>query len=274
MLYRSGLNDFYYWCLPFLSHLVGHVNNEEISAAAFDVLEEVCFDQNSQANSLNQLLMINDKILDIFRGEGTEHSDIFITKFLRSEHGFQKLTQEGWLQTKMAEWKQTENEQYILRLEKNLYDGLNMNQMNSQLQNYAMTIWIPIYDHSNDFKNELMILKRYPFQIEIKVESLSNELIVKETLQTYIECDADNQPQIVGKVVPKHSKLHGLAIENFYYISVSMRLGSCYVDMRGERCTDPFWTLTDVNDKSKQASMKGNKFRIFKNGIHFNFQRG
>jgi hypothetical protein len=110
MLYRSGLNDFYFWCLPFLSQLVGYGNLEEISAAAFDVLEEVCFDQNSQANSLNQLLMINDKILDIFRGEGTEHSDIFITKFLRSQLGFQILKQEGWLQTKMTEWKQTENE--------------------------------------------------------------------------------------------------------------------------------------------------------------------
>lgn len=44
MLYRSGLNDFYYWCLPFLSQLVGYGNIEEISAAAFDVLEEVCFD--------------------------------------------------------------------------------------------------------------------------------------------------------------------------------------------------------------------------------------
>lgn len=80
--------------------------------------------------------------------------------------------------------------------------------------------------------------------------------------------------QIVGKVVNKHSKLHGLPIENFYYISVCMRLGACYVDTKGERCADPFWTITDVTDKSKQAAFKGNRFRIFKNGIHFNFMRG
>lgn len=84
---------------------MGYGNLEEISAAAFDVLEEVCFDQNSQANSLNQLLMINEKILDTFRGDGTEHSDLFITKFLRSQLGYQILKQEGWLQTKMSEWK-------------------------------------------------------------------------------------------------------------------------------------------------------------------------
>jgi hypothetical protein len=53
-----------------------------------------------------------------------------------------------------------------------------------------------------------------------------------------------------------------------------MRLGACYVDTKGERCADPFWTITDVTDKSKQAAFKGNRFRIFKNGIHFNFMRG
>lgn len=159
MLFRSGLNDFYYWCLPFLNRLIGFGNLEEIAAAAFDVLEEVCFDQNS----LNQLLFINDKILDSLRND--HQSDLFITKFLRSQRGFQILKQERWLQAKMDEWKAREGLEYIIRLEKNLYDGLNMNQMNSQLQNHAMTIWIPIYEHSSDFRNELMILKRYPFQI-------------------------------------------------------------------------------------------------------------
>jgi hypothetical protein len=80
----------------------------------------------------------------------------------------------------------------------------------------------------------------------------------------------------VGKVINKHSKLFGVPIENFYYISVCMKLGACYVDTRGEKCNDPFWTITDVNDKNKSFSPsgKGNKYRIFKNGIHFNFQKG
>lgn len=65
MLFRSGLNDFYVWCLPQLNTLVGFGSNDEIATAAFDVLEEVCFDQNS----LNQLLAINDKILQYQKGE-------------------------------------------------------------------------------------------------------------------------------------------------------------------------------------------------------------
>jgi len=58
MLHRQGLNDFYDWCLPFLyQHLA--LENQEISAAAFDVLEESCFDEHS----LNYLLNQNDNIL-------------------------------------------------------------------------------------------------------------------------------------------------------------------------------------------------------------------
>jgi len=111
------------------------------------------------------------------------------------------------------------------------------------------------------------------------VESLSNEVIAQETLQTYIEADADNQLQIVGKIINKHSKLYGVPIENFYYISVCMRLGSCYVDTKGEKCESPFWTITDVNDKNKSyppgyGGKNGSRFRIFKNGIHFNFLKG
>jgi hypothetical protein len=86
----------------------------------------------------------------------------------------------------------------------------------------------------------------------------------------------DNQLQIVGKLINKHSKLFGVPIENFYYISVCMKLGSCYVDTKGERCNDPFWTITDVNDKNKafNYNTRSNKFKLFKNGIHFNFTKG
>jgi hypothetical protein len=80
MLLRSGLNDFYKWCLPFLNQLLIS-NHEEIASSAFDVLEEACFDERS----LNYLLSLNEKILQFHRGD---YSDLFISKFLRSEKGF------------------------------------------------------------------------------------------------------------------------------------------------------------------------------------------
>lgn len=51
MLHRSGLHDFYDWCLPFLTtHAC--LKDKLVSATAFDVLEEACQDESS----LNQLL--------------------------------------------------------------------------------------------------------------------------------------------------------------------------------------------------------------------------
>lgn len=41
MLHRIGLHDFYDWCLPFLTtHAT--LKDKQVSATAFDVLEEAC----------------------------------------------------------------------------------------------------------------------------------------------------------------------------------------------------------------------------------------
>jgi len=61
---------------------------------------------------------------------------------------------------------------------------------------------------------------------------------------------------IVGKVIGKHSKLYGMPIENYYYISVCMKIGSCYVDPHSNECRDPYWTIVDVNDKNKSMGSK------------------
>jgi hypothetical protein len=43
MLFRIGLNDFCQWCMQFLYQNVLS-SNPEVSSAAFNVLEEVCYD--------------------------------------------------------------------------------------------------------------------------------------------------------------------------------------------------------------------------------------
>jgi hypothetical protein len=52
-----------------------------------------------------------------------------------------------------------------------MYNGLNLNQINGTDADFAMQIWIPIYDHSNDLRSEVALLKRFPFSIMIKMES-------------------------------------------------------------------------------------------------------
>lgn len=63
------------------------------------------------------------------------------------------------------------------------------------VQTHAISIWIPIYEHSSDFRNEISTLKKFPFQIIVKIEN-HEKVLIQESLQTYIEIDnSDNSIQ-------------------------------------------------------------------------------
>jgi hypothetical protein len=50
---------------------------------------------------------------------------------LRSEKGFRKLQECGWIDSKLKEWKENGNEEYNYRIEKAMYEGLDLNNINS-----------------------------------------------------------------------------------------------------------------------------------------------
>ena len=54
LLHRSGLHDFYKWCLPFLTNHTS-IQDRQISASAFDVIEESCYDELSLNYLLEQM---------------------------------------------------------------------------------------------------------------------------------------------------------------------------------------------------------------------------
>jgi hypothetical protein len=68
-------------------------------------------------------------------------------------------------------WIKEGNYEYTKKIEQSMYNGLNLNQINGTDADFAMQIWIPIYDHSNDLRSEVALLKRFPFSIMIKMES-------------------------------------------------------------------------------------------------------
>jgi len=90
-------------------------------------------------------------------------------------------------------WLNVGNYDYIARVEQSMYNGLNLNQVNGQDTDYAMQIWLPIYEHSNDFRSELAILKRFPFQIMLKVESENFNQPLIERMQTYFDIGPNNE---------------------------------------------------------------------------------
>ena len=127
-----------------------------------------------------------------------------------------------------------------------MYNGLNLNQINGQDADYAMQIWIPIYEHSNDFRSELALLKRFPFQIMLKVESENLHQPIIERMQTYFDIGHDNELQIVGKLVRNHSKVGRVSLEELGqgYISVCTKLGDQYVDSKCKKKEVASWTMS------------------------------
>jgi len=53
--------------------------------------------------------------------------DIFISRFLRSEQGFDILYRNGWIESKIQDWNTNGGIEYIMRLERNIYEGLEIN---------------------------------------------------------------------------------------------------------------------------------------------------
>ena len=207
--------------------------------------------------------------------------DIFISKFLRSEKGFKILKDNGWLDHKLQDWNENGGVEYITRLERNIYEGLNINTLNSLVQTHAMSIWIPIYEHSSDFGNEISTLKKFPFSVHVKVENANGEEVAQESLQTYIEIDNSiesihqQQVHIIGNVVRQHSKLSRLPLEGQFFISACLKLGHDYVNHQCKRTIEPQWIKTDIGDQSSVGSPDNkvgvHKFKIIRNGVHFAF---
>jgi hypothetical protein len=171
------------------------IYDEDIKKSALSVLEEACYDEVSidfllEAKNFQSLIKMQSDLLShdkrdnkfdldqnkfattyVSKSNNQQNSsfmhsndiDIFISKFLRSKRGFKMLKDNGWLDFKLHNWIQNGGIEYITRLEKNIYDGLNINQLNSVVQTHAMSIWIPIFEHSSDFRNEISTLKKFPF---------------------------------------------------------------------------------------------------------------
>jgi hypothetical protein len=147
-------------------------------------------------------------------------------------------------------WIKEGNYEYTKKIEQSMYNGLNLNQINGTDADFAMQIWIPIYDHSNDLRSEVALLKRFPFSIMIKMESKNLAEPIMERMQTYFDINTNNELQIVGKLVKGHSKAGKLSLEDLgnCYISVCTKLGGTYVDSKCRPNEVPSWTLSQIDN--------------------------
>jgi hypothetical protein len=91
MIFRSEYS-FQDWYLPLLLNYSGD-KERQVSALAFDVLEESCQDQDS----LNTLMKFNPSGQEDISTDLLSRGDMFVAKFLRSNKGFEILLQKGWI---------------------------------------------------------------------------------------------------------------------------------------------------------------------------------
>ncbi len=65
-------------------------------------------------------------------------------------------------------------------------------------------------------------------------------------MQTYFDIGHNNEIQIVGKLVPGHTRAGRISLEELGdgYISVALKLGATYVDTKCKANETPSWTLS------------------------------
>jgi hypothetical protein len=54
-----------------------------------------------------------------------------------------------------------------------------MSKLNSLVATHAMTIWMPIYEHSSDLRSEIITIKKFPFQLLVSIEDMYRKSIVE-----------------------------------------------------------------------------------------------
>jgi hypothetical protein len=92
-------------------------------------------------------------------------------------------------------------------------------------------------------------LKRFPFQIMLKVESPQLQDKIFERMQTYFDIGHNNEIQIVGRLVPGQTRAGRISLEELGdgYISVAPKLGATYVDSKCRDNGNPAWTLSQID---------------------------
>ena len=146
--------------------------------AAYSVLDEVCDDPFVLA----EIAQRSEMIIKLRQDDG------FTAKFLRNKTSFAYLEETKWISNAMARWKTAANSEYIKRLDKSFYDALSLNSLNVQ-DFYAVNMWIPLFDLSEDLRNELILLKRMPFHIIARVENSVHEVLHEEILPTFLHIE-------------------------------------------------------------------------------------
>lgn len=114
LLYQSGLPNFSMWCIDLLVTHIYSVD-DDIIARSVNVLKEVCETKEMMIILLSRWPQISTL---------SHGGDEFLVKFLRTTRGFFFLNEWKWTNAAMERWMEKCNEEYVDKIEQNIYKGL------------------------------------------------------------------------------------------------------------------------------------------------------
>lgn len=181
-LYRSGASDFSTWCLPILINysFTGITEGNEAYYAHPDV-------RNKALSILKEV--IEDPIIleDIVRLPYFDHkhfnNDTFLIKCLSNPIALQTLHEGGWIDQTLKKWKETENLQFVKQITALLNEELIKGSTDFS-ESYAFVISNPLITLSDDLRNDSVLLKRFPLNLEVAVENSRSKVLFIEYIQT------------------------------------------------------------------------------------------
>ena len=261
LLYRSELNDFAKWGLPLLCTML-YRSEQEFSLLALNVIEEVCQDKEY----MHAFLSRGPK----FTSLGKNGNNFLIT-LLSIKQGFEYLTNvTNWIEAEMERWKETENREYVQRVERCLLTALDLGNFDDANNGFKMS---DFWQNDDNASTHLSFVFRLPWNMILHFE---NEKFEGDMfMQIQMEYNPQNSQLIlIGLPKPPNSdfdKKLTVHQDAHFVMKLHLTIGKVNIDNLCKETGSPFTIRCGYNDKKHNAQYIGNQCVINQNGVIFIF---
>lgn len=260
LLYRSELSDFASWGMDLL--VTKLYADEDISALALNVIEEICQDKKY----LNAFLGRLPKLIAL--GKNGKN---FLISLLRINEGFNYLTNlNNWTREEMERWKNKENADYVERVEKCLYNALDSANPEEQPNCFKFSELLATGPNS---AVNLNLIYKLPWNMNVIYEigdyssdlilSLSMEYSPQNSMIVFIGRPNSASPDLMKRLTFTKGT-------NFSF-KLNVSIGKVYIDTMCKEVGSPLNIKCDANDLKHLATYHNNCYHVYKNGITFVF---
>ena len=260
LLYRSELSDFSSWGMDLL--VTKLYSDEDVSALALNVIEEICQDEKY----LNAFLGRLPKLIALGR-----NGKNFLISVLRIKDGFEYLTNlNNWTLEEMERWRNKENADYVERVEKCLYNALDFANSEEQLNCFKFSELLASGTNSG---LNLNLIYRLPWNLNLifEIGDSSNETVLSLSMEYSPQNSMIVFVGVPNPIFTDLSKKLTFAKGTNFSFKLNVSIGKVYIDTMCKEVGSPLNIKCDGNDLKHLATYHNNSYHVYKNGITFVF---